>query len=971
MDQNNSLTLRRSDLLALGVLVLTIALSGVFVGALDDSPRGDDALFHLANARFLSRHWPDVWWFPSSHSGEPLISTYPLTYYSILAVLHGLNVPLEGLLQSTWLVSLSAIGATLYIFGRKIGLGHLSALGASTLGLTAPALWNVSLVGGAYVRVAALPFFFLSLVFCYVFLLGVRRGEVARGAAAGLILSLSLLGLLHPFVLQFAAPIVATLLVTGLPPGERLKNIARVVVPVGALTLWQLVPIGVAALDWSNGVQGVLRHDVQPMRPEWLVVVPRAGEWSIGLGLGLLILGIGGVVHLVGSLIMRDVRGARHFDLPLIAMSCLLGWSCLFILMAWLPMPGWAYLAASYDYVLWAAMTLAISGTLYVGEVLTSSGRGVWLQRAFVTSVVTLFLALLPWVRSVATTSDPSSGASYSAVTKQVVDRAQIGSLTNSRLGVVHRTVTRWLPYTYPHVQFLGGRSSLSPHRYFYEWMAHEIFYRYEDIDKVYFDDRPKVRRLAFGWRDNYYAAAFWADWFAVQKVIPRLPDGPGRRTAEGYRLRPHLFHHQYVMTRSGSGSLVKLRNGTGGLAERVMHPVAVPYVRDPTSTLYSGILELLSGLNLGPDFLVPVALEDGDDLDAFPAVLSDVTMFESHRRTFDDYLDGGGRLLLLGDGTGIKERRELEADPSSIVRMAASLRREKPVIRLGPSGTSVGSCSAVGAGTRCVVDFSMRELLEARQVSAGLVLVEGLSANTIVERHKARNFHLALDGKPGRPLVVDLPVSTAPSARGFLEVRFRATEPFSKLNVSLVNGRDERLSYSLEGLPAEKWHRFHVPLGSFHSTSWSAEKVSEVRYEVEGARKGLRLVLGRPVFVTLRAREPAQPIVGRWGNPNKYVAMAPAQGMGVLWKENHDRGWRAQVGAATGAVHLAGPGLIWVFSGGPARLKFTIGLPEAVVWGISGSVSAFLIWLLIPGLRRFGPSAGPDRTGSLNQASS
>jgi hypothetical protein len=943
-----------ATLVALAVLVMLI---GELAGAWSSSPKGDDALFHLANVRFFQANLPYVWWFPASHAGEPLLSVYPVAYYLLLAALHGVGVSLGSELQISLAVSLAISVTSLFALARRLGLNLSLAAALALLPLTAPPTWIVSLVGGAYIRVAALPFFLLSVCGVYWLIANLRESSSAVRPYLVTVAALTCAALLHPFVLQFTLPIVVSLVIVGHDGWKtRIRVTIALVLPVIALSAWQYVPVLTSFLDPTKVVPGAPRHDTTPMRPEWLLALPEAGKWSIGLGPMLSGAGVLGVVVLLW--LARRRRPDLQLKMPVVLLAVLTAWSIYFVSMAWLPMPRSLYLMASYDYALWASMTLALGSVALVAvSVRAWPATTDWLTVALPVVIVASCLALAPWVRSVSTIAALDVPHSRSQEAMKPVDLALQMADEGSRLGAVDRTYTRWLSYARPTLQYLGGRSGVSPHRYFYEVMLRNSFYRLDRLDELYFDDRPRVSSTAVGLKANFYPAMFWLDWYGARVAVVDSPFSSTRRTAAGYRKRPQFFRTRLVPTPFNAVTVAEINGARAALVSSSDAPViAIPFAGD-TSALYGRTLQLLSSLDLGPDSVVPVQVPSADHLEAFRVALTDEERFRRHTAVFDDFVRDGGRLLVVA-----AQRASVAPRVVTLARGLSLSGRVGYVpippggrVFAGDRGHPMGVCVKVASGRRCVLGASLGSLAESRDLTAPLVLLRGLgvamdlritpawaragtsaprppSAGQAVPRREETRYRLS------RRVPSD--------ARGYVELAFRGTRvQGGRVLVTLSDGsRRLRCAFS----PDERRHgtsRATLPLAAFTSTQGVAPPYFDrIRIGAEQGGEKKPAQLSRVRIVTLGPRRANMPLDGEWLRPTRFrVEVEGSRPSGLLWKESFDDAWRAEGDGHLVDLYPAGPGMIWAPIDGRTRsVSFDMGIPSTFVLG--AGVSAMLI---------------------------
>ncbi|MFN2489548.1 MAG: hypothetical protein ABR529_07400 [Actinomycetota bacterium] len=977
MDRRRSKEL--ATLLGLSVAIVGLcALLGVW------SPlKGDDAYFHLANARFIRDGWPHIWWFPYSHAGEATLTTYPFSYYGIVAVLSRLEISMKAAMQVTLVGSFLLSVISLYLFARSFLLGRLLAVGASLSFFAAPAVWNFSLVGGAYIRAAALPFFFLSVAFAYLHVRRVDEGGDARRPHVASVVSLVLCALLHPFVFQFTVAIVTSIYLVGLKGWvTRLRVLVSVLLPVGAAVAWQYVSIVTAFFGRDQTVMRSGRHDVTGLSADALFMLPRAGEFITGLGPYLFALGLIGLTYV--ACFGREDDGMSSRRLPARLLFVLGAWSLYFVAMAWLPLAPGLYLMARYDYVFWASLTLMIA-VVPLLELAAArwSGAVIRLSAVILAVTVATIAAMAPWITGAATNADPDQPGTYSFAAARAVRVAREESSRSYRLGAVSRPFTRWLAYEYPSLEFLGGRSSVSPHRYFYEWMIDESFYRLDDPRRAYFEDRPKVRRIGMGEAQNYYRAVYWLDWYGSRTALLDVPFTPLGDTADGYRRRPQLGGYTTVSTKYGGIGLATVPRAEPIALQTTSPAVAVPFVGESTSSkYYKDVLELLSQLNLGAGYVIPVALPDGADLQRFDAALVSHGTYVKNHQPLDGFVRAGGRLVITDHPNGELQHRTGDLQGFSSARSPLI---PKPLRGVASAGKQpVVGCRSRGAGRRCAFGLSVGGQGEAG-FGASLLLLKLLGVPVPTSVHHAEEWDLerpvgnvsgtakasssASIGEDGRPknsirfgFSLDRPVSLR--ARGYMTVRIKSKGDVGVVASVVVRTMDggTRFSY-VERLLGSPVGYLTFPLaalvtdGRSKGHRWRSGAItlrSSTSDEVSVSKDDLSVVV---------VEDPADAarVSSRWRDPTRFEVkvderLSPS---GLLWKENYSSSWSVSADGSRRRHYQAGPGMMWVPLKDDTRtVSFRMPPQETFAWGLAVSVALAGVWAtaLVAGVTRRAP---------------
>jgi hypothetical protein len=735
-------TERRKEAFSLCALAMTAGVVGILMRAWTGPLKGDDVFFHLGNIRFIASNFPHIWWFPYSHSGEPLFLSYPMLPYLTLAGLA--NAGIDPPTAFRWLLFLSLVGVLWsgYWLARSLGLGRPVAVALTLLVFGSPSFWTWSLVGGAYLRVTAVPFLFASVAAAVRYIRNLELLRDTRGSYLLLVASLGATALIHPLVFQFTLVIVVSLLTVGIAGWwTRGRVIGSVLVWVGTLTAWQYVPLISNLFGTGQSIQGAPRHDTTPLPLASLYSLPSTGKFNLGPGSALFVVGVAAILYVIIDYprLRRHVRIPRHLFAIIITSVV---FSIFFVLFGWARMPTHSYLMAAYDYATWSVFTLTMLAMAVVALIRWTRGgvrhwtRGGVRQGMSWLGIVLSVLAILPaiaWVRTFSSPSgDPRQLASSSHATAKGVSLAASLSNPGFRLGAVDRAATRWMNYEYPKLQFLGGRSADSPNRYFYEWMLSDVFFRLDRprLHTVYFEDRPHVVPDSIGPLRSYYPSMFWMDWFGTDAIVFDLPFYPEQSTANGYEVRPQFFRYFKAGTRYGPVAVATYAGATP-MAELAAAPtVAMPYMAGDSPAYYTDFIELLASLDLDSRYVIPIKLTGGDDLSRFDAALVDYSTYREHRSSLEDYVRKGGYLAITGYATGrIRNQRIHSNHGISIGAPVDELPFAQPErVFATDSQGAVGACHLEGQGTICALGISLEALRNSGEAEAPLLLLDALS---------------------------------------------------------------------------------------------------------------------------------------------------------------------------------------------------------------------------------------------------
>jgi hypothetical protein len=705
------------------------------VGATDGSVKGDDAFFHMANARFLSDNFPFVWWSPGPHSGEAGLLIYPLAYYAVLGGLDRLSIDLGLALKMTLLAGISSSGIAVYWLARRFDLDRVTATGLAVMLATCPMVWNWAVVGGAYIRLAALPFACAAIGCAY---LRVADGSRSIRSFLFLIVSMGATAVIHPLLFQFAGAICATILFLGTPGWlARVGELVKVAVGVGAIVAWQYIPMMNQVLRRDLGITEATAHDTTTMRGVWLFIFPQRGEWSITLGPVLFAVACVSLVFLAAYLPqLRQLKLEHRAEWAFLL--TMVGWSVYFGLFAWTDIPNRLYLMAAYDHVLWLSITLTFTALAICARVVAiwPSARTT-VGRPLLVLSLSSALAIMPWLQSFVSEPDPETRSSYSYAAQRTVERAIDSSAPGYRLGAANRTFSRWLPWSHPELEYLGGRSGFSPNRHFFEWMLYDVFFRTagEEFDSVYFEDRPRVVRLPLEDQQNLYSALFFLEWFGVDQVLLDPPFSGMNLMAQIYEARPQFFTTKNVTTRFGQMKIASPREAQPITVATRAPLIAVPFADERSVEPYRALLELLSSLGLGPGIAVPVSLDAEEGLSEADVAVVDADTFVRHRSILTSFAMEGGRLVITFDDsrsvTGnvtLASGSKIRVSASNVEGVAESFARAGSAV--------IGGCSAEGVGEICRLGVSLPTLAGSHDIGATLLLLEALDLQVSLDRH-------------------------------------------------------------------------------------------------------------------------------------------------------------------------------------------------------------------------------------------
>jgi uncharacterized membrane protein len=235
----------RGDILVGLGIALFVLLIGVQFDAWSGSLKGDDAYFHVGRVQFIIDNSPDLSWYHQSFGGYvPLRFEPPLLYFVVGAFHTATTLSIELLLQLGLYLSMVALGLSVYVLARFLSLPRLAAMGFALLIFTVPETWNWIVIGGAYLRIPALPLFFISIALVYRHAKQIDNASESFGTYIAVVATLALLAMTHPLIWQWAFLVVVVIYLLGVRAWSRKAyHLVRTLVPVAGLAAWLYVPL--------------------------------------------------------------------------------------------------------------------------------------------------------------------------------------------------------------------------------------------------------------------------------------------------------------------------------------------------------------------------------------------------------------------------------------------------------------------------------------------------------------------------------------------------------------------------------------------------------------------------------------------------------------------------------------------------------------------------------------------------------
>ena len=1001
------------DLLASSVIVIFVLALGSFLRIWAGDLKGDDAYFHLGEIQYVIDNFPHISWFSQSFAGYSSLQFSAITYNCVVAAAHVFTrLPIQVLAQACLLVSLVALGISVYVLARILSIPRIPAVGFSLLMFTTSLTLNWVVIGGAYVRLAALPFLFLSVALVYRHTRQINDSSEKFGTYCATVVVLTIMAMLHPLIWQWAFIMLVTIYLFGIRSWpRRFYHLVKTFLPVAGLVAWLYVPMFTAYRSvMSPLVSGASAHDTTLMEWKWLVHIPLPGNWSTDIGPILLPLAILSLIFMA-TYQLRTRDAARHISLEQIIATVTSAFSVYFFAFGWLPMPKSLYLMAAYDYAMFFAISLLLL-SLFAFPTLARLLSSLELRNHSRTALHTFFLivvigstiATVPFLRRYTQTGNPRNENEWAYAVSTIVDVAQSNAGLDYRLFSTQRRLTSWIHYTDPDIQITGGRTNnSSPHKYCSQWADSTVSYRLnmDDVSSISREDQPQVTRVTLGGQENFYSSMFWLDWYGASGPILLPSFYPQERTSHGYASRPQFFQQFETDTSIGDLSFYRYRDSSPITVSTEAHVLAVPFQPGDAPQFYTDLLDVLSALNLNSQWIVPVKLDDGENLSNFDTALVEYERYVMNRDILDSFAKDGGHLIVMGVNTSQYATLTAQLQESGLAFQVEA----SPL--LAPDGSSV-QCAAQelslvyttsqGYGSLTFSGISLRGLVESNSAVSAVLLAQVIAPEIEVNQADAElssstvlpvtmgttvtgfrvspsgpdqeaSLIFALDQSVAHnqiSWILPLPQQVPADSNAIIHVSlWNDGVSASSIEVALKQDSDDGyLYYELPQKLWTGWQDFSLPLSYFQRRE--DEQIDNfdsvvLSFSVDAAHQSnpeAREFRVKYAGVSSLGRTSSySSLYGEWKQANKFT-LTLGDEKRILWKETHVSSW--QVTDDNGhrvSYYYAGPGMIYVVAPSDASsLTFQMPVPKDQIVGIVVSVVSlvgFSSYLVVRRLRK------------------
>lgn len=728
------------DILAGTFVVAIVFAIGWVLGSWTGDLKGDDAYYHVGIIQYIADNFPNLNWYHQSFAGYPPLQFEAPLYYFLIAFAHiGTQLPVELLIQLGLILSTAVLGVSIYTLARFLNFPRILAMAFSLLMFTTPEIWNWIVVGGGYKRVVALPFLFLSLAFVYRHLNQINSDSERIRIYTAVVVSLSLVAMLHPLIAQFTLPMVLLVYILGVRGWPRkFYYLAKTLVPVAGLAAWLYLPLFRAYyLVMRTPVAGSSVHDTDLMQRSWLLSIPSHDSWSNTIG--PLILPLALFCFILMLMHQAKIRKAWHtyrLELSFVIVATI--FSLYFLAFGWFPMPKSLYLMATFDHVIWLGISLlllSVCGFSILAQLGIFLKLKKWLSLSAQTFVVILVVAAtvanIPFLQHFTHYPNPMNPTSYIYEIKYLVDVAKENSLPGYRLYNSQRRIQSWLYFVHPDLETSGGRNrNNAPHKYYHQWADLTVSYRLnvDDLTRTYFEDSPQVLRSISGERENFYSSMFWLDWYGASGPVLLSGLYPQWKMVLGYSHRPQFFQEYKAGTMWGDMFFYKYDDSSPTLVSSEAHVVAVPFSPEDAPPFYTDLLDVLSSLNLNSQYIIPVKLENSNGLSNFEHAVVDYACYVQNKDVMEVFIREGGHLLVMESKDG--EPNPVNAD---LLRMRLSLQVKATPLEAPEASTILAQADQgvlvyrenMGQGTVTFCGISLNNLIESNSPVGAILLLE------------------------------------------------------------------------------------------------------------------------------------------------------------------------------------------------------------------------------------------------------
>ena len=997
----------KEHLLPYLVIAVFVIVIGWYYGALTANPLGDDAFLHVGKIQFITDNFPNINWYPYWYLGFDMFESYPPTYYFLVGLTNVMTgVSVTQLMVFFLFFAMFLLGVGVYKFSEYVDLPWYVGMVFSLMFLSLPAVWGSTITGGAYLRSFSLPFYVISLIAVYLHVSRVNEKNGGWKTFISVIFLLSFTFSLHlmaGFFTAVATVLLYLLAVRGIK--QKIKTLLKVFIPVGGLVSWFYLPL----LRYYFSAKGFGTHDLTLPGFERFFISSNPILLSFTLMLA--------AVFIFSYYRHRPI--IKREKISVLAVFLVL--SVYFFLFGWLSMPESAYIMAAYDYRGWFVFSLTLflitlSSLLYPSFSASYSNKlnnslqkdnsqslarkakrnKTFIEKFLVTTTILMlfgaFTISLPSVNR--TNLNPDDPNSFVYGLSSTVDNINAELPSNYRLTGVSRRLHTLHPSKFPQLEYALGRQSGSTHAYYDLIFKERVFFRYNEDQLLYHDDRLHMSLEIPYISSNFFSAMFLMDWFGVDGVVKAPWDRV--QTLNEYGLKKQFFNTTEF---SGGMTYIQYDGSSPILVSTNATTVGVLTDEKDGESLYRAVFLTLGELNLNSQWVIPLKINESnleDDLQNIATILVTSDKYQSYENLLQKYVNDGGNLVIMGHEHNNSELKKAELSKSGLIfyTRASPLTHCEGSEAIAKTEEGIVICkSKVGAGSITKATVSILELYEdASPVASavlGTILIPDMELCNISPKADSGNVNYrknaigkVTQSNDEKVLEFELMQNVAAqinfrfifnnkastSANGILQFELWNDDKTSDLTLNIVHSSSSNyLSYTLSNASWVGWKTFSIPLASFITGSPELLKdfngvdlvVTNANQTLENSEYTLKIKnLG---FYKAKNNAAYQPVDYEWITPNQ-LKISIKQDITIkhlLWKESYVEHWKIHTTPETQDVKFynAGPGVILIHipsSSNIDEIVITMPLTEIRLAGIIFSVITLILLLILPLYRRF-----------------
>lgn len=671
---------------------------------------GDDATLWVYAISLLAREFPYPIWDPYIFGGYVPLGFGPTVLLpGAMAVKLGLNP--NYALNYSFLIFFLLIGLSVYYLAREVGAPRIISIGLSILSWLPNTIWNGTIWGASYDRIFSVPLFFFAIGITYHFVSRWHHEAVSLSKISGIVLSRGYAIVLLVWIatllgnVYIAIGTMAVLSVMVLLSFKRITMgftiLVSLLIPALAVTSWQWGRILFHIMDsWARFPK--VMH-VVPMEFSQLYISGKTWEQTLTysyMPLITLSLAIGAVAH------WKKISTNRPFKALLISVSL---WLTFWFITGWIP-PLYQYFPrffATYDSVLHFGLLSIIFMAAFSSflkhdmapVVVRSRDMGSvelnvrvpkpwrepqhWISLGVLLLILTNSFVVIPSIAPVDWTP------LHTDIDKTITDNINFSdpSLSQYRLAITGRAITRWFNTFHENVSITGGRFfPINDRPDYVSWFDNVVFYRGDlnNLNGIYIEDNPgPLQTFYFDDVNNVATTLFWLDWLGAKEVI----------------LFPFLYPESGTVSIYDRSSFVQSHASSKYgypvhfISSSYSGPVAVETNAKITGFFMSGnnatsnyklLLASLSYLGLGPSYVIPVLLNKNNFSDIYLDVLvTDHKTYSENKERMGSLTNKGVKILILNTAGVVKNQNT--SVESTVLELDSTL---ADVVSRGPSGS-------------------------------------------------------------------------------------------------------------------------------------------------------------------------------------------------------------------------------------------------------------------------------------------